>query len=308
MLTTKKSDRALPTLISLLVVGILLMTFDVRLDGGGVVGVLRTGTQAIVSPLQRLASYVVNPVSNALDSLSNVASLREQNAELSTQLAESQADMIAIQDQVAKLLLLEQLYDLGDGGAQVGRTVANIIGAVDAALIIDKGTSDGVVTGQPVIDTNGYVVGTVTSASPGSATIVPITAERQGITVQTGSQTGALTSQAFSSDMTLTMVLDIFTAREPVLAGDRVVTSAGSTRFPAGLPVGEILEDASPESTALTTTVRPFVDPETLRLVVILAWPPDPISAATDDTVVEETTTTTIDGESTTTTIPEEDG
>lgn len=308
MLTTKKSDRALPTLISLLVVGILLMTFDVRLDGGGVVGVLRTGTQAIVSPLQRLASYVVNPVSNALDSLSNVASLREQNAELSTQLAESQADLIAIQDQVAKLLLLEQLYDLGDGGAQVGRTVANIIGAVDAALIIDKGTSDGVVTGQPVIDTNGYVVGTVTSASPGSATIVPITAERQGITVQTGSQTGALTSQAFSSDMTLTMVLDIFTAREPVLAGDRVVTSAGSTRFPAGLPVGEILEDASPESTALTTTVRPFVDPETLRLVVILAWPPDPISAATDDTVVEETTTTTIDGESTTTTIPEEDG
>jgi rod shape-determining protein MreC len=308
MLTTKKSDRALPTLISLLVVGILLMTFDVRLDGGGVVGVLRTGTQAIVSPLQRLASYVVNPVSNALDSLSNVASLREQNAELSTQLAESQADLIAIQDQVAKLLLLEQLYDLGDGGAQVGRTVANVIGAVDAALIIDKGTSDGVVTGQPVIDTNGYVVGTVTSASPGSATIVPITAERQGITVQTGSQTGALTSQAFSSDMTLTMVLDIFTAREPVLAGDRVVTSAGSTRFPAGLPVGEILEDASPESTALTTTVRPFVDPETLRLVVILAWPPDPISAATDDTVVEETTTTTIDGESTTTTIPEEDG
>ena len=308
MLTTKKSDRALPTLISLLVVGILLMTFDVRLDGGGVVGVLRTGTQAIVSPLQRLASYVVNPVSNALDSLSNVASLREQNAELSAQLAESQADLIAIQDQVAKLLLLEQLYDLGDGGAQVGRTVANVIGAVDAALIVDKGTSDGVVTGQPVIDTNGYVVGTVTSASPGSATIVPITAERQGITVQTGSQTGALTSQAFSADMTLTMVLDIFTAREPVLAGDRVVTSAGSTRFPAGLPVGEILDDASPESTALTTTVRPFADPETLRLVVILAGPPDPISAATDDTVVEETTTTTTDGESTTTTIPEEDG
>jgi rod shape-determining protein MreC len=176
-------------------------------------------------------------------------------------------------------------------------------------LIIDKGTADGVVVRQPVIDTNGYLVGTVTSVASGSATIVPITAVRQGITVQTGSQTGALTSQAFSSEMTLTMVLDIFTAREPVLAGDRVVTSAGSTRYPAGLPVGEIVEDASPESTSLTTTVRPFVDPDTLRIVVVLAWPPDPIAATTDDTVTEEDTTTTTSGEeTTTTTTPEEDG
>jgi len=308
MLTTKRTDRALPTFITLLVVGVLLMTFDVRLDGGGVVGVLRSGTQAIVSPVQRLAAFVVNPVSNALDSLSNVASLREQNAELSAELAEAQASLIAVQDQIAELELLEQLYDLGTAEDQVGRTVANVIGAVDAALIIDKGTGDGVVVGQPVIDTNGYVVGSVTSASPGSATVIPITAARQGITVQVGSQTGALSSQAFSADMTLSMVLDVFDAREPVLAGDRVVTSAGSTNFPAGLPVGEILEDASPESTSLNTTVRPFVDPETLRLVVVLAWPPDPITAVTDDTVPEETTTTS-EAEGTTTTAPSgEDG
>ena len=309
MLTSKRSDRALPTFITLLVVGVLLMTFDIRLEGGGVVGVLRSGTQAIVSPLQRLASFVVNPISNALDSLSNVASLREQNAALSAELAEAQASLIAMQDQTARLELLEQLYDLGNDENQVGRTVANVIGAVDAALIIDKGSSSGVLVGQPVIDTNGYVVGTITSASSGSATIVPITAERQGITVQTGTQTGALTSQAFSSDMTLTMVLDVFAAREPVLAGDRVVTSAGSTKFPSGLPVGEVLADASPESTSLTAVVRPFVDPETLRLVVVLAWPPDPITAATDDTLPEdETTTTTLGGESTTTTTAEDDG
>jgi len=309
MLTSKRSDRALPTFITLLVVGVLLMTFDIRLEGGGVVGVLRSGTQAIVSPLQRLASFVVNPISNALDSLSNVASLREQNAALSAELAEAQASLIAMQDQTARLELLEQLYDLGNDENQVGRTVANVIGAVDAALIIDKGSSSGVLVGQPVIDTNGYVVGTITSASSGSATIVPITAERQGITVQTGTQTGALTSQAFSSDMTLTMVLDVFAAREPVLAGDRVVTSAGSTKFPSGLPVGEVLADASPESTSLTAVVRRFVDPETLRLVVVLAWPPDPITAATDDTLPEdETTTTTLGGESTTTTTAEDDG
>jgi rod shape-determining protein MreC len=310
MLTSKRSDRALPTFISLLVVGVMLMTFDVRLEGGGVVAVLRSGTQAIVAPLQRIASFVVNPVANALDSLSNVASLQEQNAALSAQLAESQAAQVAVQDQLAKLELLEQIYDLDTDEEALGRTIANVIGAVDAALIIDKGTRDGVLVGQPVIDTNGYVVGTVKSASSGSATILPIIATREGLTVLVGSQTGTLVSRAFSSELGLEMDLDVFDAREPVLAGDRVLTSAASTDYPAGLPVGEVLADASPESTSLTTTVRPFVDPEALRFVVVLAWPPDPITAATDDTV-PEVTTTTVPGEgtsTTTTTTPEGDG
>ncbi len=310
MLTSKRSDRALPTFITLLVVGVLLMTFDVRLAGGGVVAVLRSGTQAIVSPLQRMAAFVVTPIDNALESLSNVASLREQNAALSTELAEAQAGLIAVQDQLARLELLEQIYDLDADGEDLGRTIANVIGAVDAALIIDKGTSDGVLQGQPVIDTNGYVVGTVKSVSNGSATILPITASREGLTVLIGSQTGTLVSRGFSSELNLEMDLDVFDAREPVLAGDRVLTSAASTDYPAGIPVGEVLFDASPESTSLTTTVRPFVEPDSLRFVIVLAWPPDPVSAVTDDTVPEEeeATTTTLGEEATSTTSGEDNG
>jgi rod shape-determining protein MreC len=304
MLNAKPSDRALPTFITLLVIGVLLMTFDVRLAGGGVVGVLRTGTQEIVSPLQRVAAFVVTPIANALDSLSNVASLREQNAALKAELAEAQADLVAVQDDLAKLGLLEKIYDLETDGAELGQTVANVIGSVDAALIVDKGTRDGILVGQPVIDTNGYVVGTVKSASMGSATILPITATstREGLTVLVGSQTGTLVSRPFSSELALEMDLDVFDAREPVLRGDRVLTSAASTDYPAGLPVGEVLEDASPESTSLSTTVRPFVDADALRFVVILAWPPDPVTAATDDTVPEDTTGTTLAEEATSTT------
>jgi rod shape-determining protein MreC len=311
MLNTKPSDRALPTFISLLVIGVLLMTFDVRLAGGGVVGVLRSGTQEIVSPMQRIAAYVVTPIANALDSLSNVASLREQNAVLLTDLAEAEAALVAVQDDLAKLALLEQIYDLETDGAELGQTVANVIGSVDAALIIDKGMDDGIVAGQPVIDPSGYVVGTVKSASSGSATILPITATntREGLTVLVGSQIGTLLSRPFSSELGLEMDLDVFDAREPVLAGDRVLTSAASTDYPAGLPVGEVVEDASPQSTSLSTTVRPFVDAESLRFVVVLAWPPDPVTAATDDAVPEDTTATTLAEEATsTTTTPEGDG
>ena len=300
MINNEPRGRILPTLVTLLVVGVLLMTFDVRLQGGGVVGVLRTGTQTVVAPLQKAASYAVNPVADLVDSMSNVAGLREENIVLRAELAESQAALIAVQDQLARLELFEQLYDLESAGGDLGRTVANVIGrpdAFDAALIIDKGTSDGIAIGQPVVDTNGYVVGTVKSVTGGSATIVPITANRQGLTVMVGNQIGSLQSQP-GSDV---MRLEILEARNPVLAMDRVLTSAVSASYPAGLPVGEVTQDAAPTIDTLTTFVDTFVDPDTLRLVVVLAWPPDPVTATADDTVIPvESTTTTTEGSTTT--------
>ena len=303
MLSNEPRGRILPTLISLIVVGVLLMTFDVRLEGGGVVGVLRTGTQTLVSPLQKAAAVVVNPVADMVDSLTNVASLQEENAALRAENAELLASLIGVQDQLARLELLEQLYDLETAGDDLGRTVANVIGrpdAFDAALIINKGTADGIAVGQPVVDTNGYVVGTVKDVTRGSATIVPITAVRQAVTVIVGDQIGTLVSQVASDEMRL----EVLDAREPILAGDRVLTSAVSASFPAGLPVGEVVVDSAPGIDSLTTTVDPYVTPDTLRLVVVLAWPPDPVTITSDDTVIPldtESTTTTTEGSTTTT-------
>jgi cell shape-determining protein MreC len=145
-------------------------------------------------------------------------------------------------------------------------------------------------------------VKTVTS---GSATIVPITAGRNGLTVLVNAQVGTLTPQVNTSEMRLL----IGDAREPVIQGDRVVTSAGSISYPAGLPVGVVLHDAVPESNSLTANVEPYVNTDTLRLVVILAWPPDPVTAATDEAVVVEgTTTTTTDDTTTSSTTPETEG
>ena len=305
MLTRDTSSRLVPTFITLLVVGVLLMTIDVRLEGKGVVGVLRSGTQAIVAPLQEAAAFVVNPVADMFDSLTNVASLREQNVALRAELADAQAELVAVQDQLAVLALLEQLYGLDSADPELGQTVANVIGKVDAAFVVDKGTNDGVVVGQPVIDTNGYVVGIVMTVTSGSATIVPITAGRNGLTVLVNAQVGTLTPQVNTSEMRLL----IGDAREPVIEGDRVVTSAGSNAYPAGLPVGVVLGDSAPESNSLTASVEPYVNTDTLRIVVILAWPPDPVTAATDDAVdVKETTTTTSGDTATTTSPPENEG
>jgi rod shape-determining protein MreC len=302
MLSREPAGRTLPTLITLVVIGILLMTFDVRSQGAGVVGVLRTGTQSIVSPLQKAASFAVRPVIDLVDSLSNVANLRVENDALRRELEEAQAELNAMQDLQVRVEFLEQIYDMKAAGSEIGRTVANVIGRPDGleeSLIIDKGTAQGIAIGQPVVDSNGYVVGSVSAVTAGSATVVPIISKRQGLTVIVGDQEGSLISQAGSE----LMKLEVYSARTPVLAHDRVLTSAGSLSFPAGWPIGEVVADAAPVVDVLTTTVRPFVNPRTLRLVVVLAWPPDPITAITPPTTTTiPTSSTTTDGSSTSTT------
>lgn len=299
MLNREPGARTLPTFITLLVMGLLLMTFDVRSEGGGVTGTLRTGAQTIVAPLQKAAAFVVNPVVNMIDSLSNVATLREQNIALQQELAEFEAALIAVDDDLARLEFYEQLYDLETSGTDIGRTVAQVIGRPDAskALIIDKGTSNGIAVGQPVIDTSGYVVGTVQRVTAGTAIIVPITVGPDAVAVIVGEQAGVVVPQVATNEMRL----EIFDAREPVFALDRVVTSSASVRFPAGYPVGEVTADAAPSVGALSTGVRPFVNVDALRVVVVLAWPPDPVTAASEPESEETSTTSTIGSGSTTT-------
>jgi rod shape-determining protein MreC len=306
MLSRQPGDRTLPTLVTLLVIGLLLMTFDVRSEGGGVTGVLRSGTQSILSPLQKGTAFVVNPVVDIVDSLSNLASLREENLALRQELAEAEAALVALDDDLARLELYEQLYELEATTTAVGRTVANVIGqpdAFDGALIIDKGSAHGIAPGQPVIDTSGFVVGSVLHVSSGTATIVPITVGPSGVAVAVGDQIGTVVPIVTRNEMRLELDL----AQEPVFAGDRVVTSSRSVNFPAGYPVGEVIADAAPTNDLLVTTIVPYVQPDTLRVVVVLAWPPDPITAVTDTatTTTTSTTTTTVDDGSTTTSTTE---
>lgn len=305
MTSFDRPDRSLPTLITLVVLAVLLMTFDVRLSGEGVVGVMRGGVQTMLAPLQRGANVVMDPVADFLDGLSEVTSLRDTNEALRGELAEAQAALAEAGDDLARLETLEALYDLELDSTEVAQTPANVIGRADQfdlAFQIDKGVDDGVIEGQPVIDVYGFVVGRVADVSPSTAIVVPIVASRNQVTVLVGSQTGLLSANPGSDEMTL----DIFDAREGVEEGDQVVTAANT--FPSGLAVGEIVESASPSSTALTARVRPFVDVEGIRIVVVLAWPPDPTSATTTTTTTSTTVPATDDTAEDTTSTTEGDG
>lgn len=283
----QRSDRSLPLLITLIAVAVVIMTFDIRAGGGGVMGSFRAGTNRLLEPLQAAGSVVVDPLANLVENLGDIAGLRAENEALRGRLAEAQARIASVEDQLERLEVLERLQELELDVADLVRTNANVIGRTDSfdlSFRIDKGEESGVLAGHPVLDENGYLVGRVLESWQGGAIVVPIVGDIESVTVGVGDQVGTL-SPVRGSDL---MVLEVFENAEPVSAGDQVVTSPFSAVFPPSIPVGEVVEDASPQGQALSTLVDPYADPFRIRVVVVIAWPADAVSGEITPSVPEE--------------------
>ena len=253
----------------LLVVSLLLSTLEVRTDSWGV---LRVGLGSWLVPLQRLAVEVFDPLVATVEGLAGIASLRSENAALRAQLAETQAEMAAVEDQLARLDSLERL-DLPD--VEQTRTLANVVGrqvGFEFHLRIDKGLEEGVVAGNPVLDENGYLLGRVGASAEDFATVIPLSADVEGLTVLVAGSVGVLRPQVGSELLSLEVV-----DSPPIVAeGEDVVTSQLSVSFPPGLPVGSLVGEAQVVGSVLRGTVKPFSDPQRARAVLVVSWPPGP--------------------------------
>ncbi|MGB5657165.1 MAG: hypothetical protein WBN35_11215, partial [Acidimicrobiia bacterium] len=87
----RRLDRATALFISLLAVGFLVATFDVRASGDSATTVLRGGAQALAEPIQSGIDFVVRPVVGFVDGISNVAGLRDQNERLEAEVQRLEA-------------------------------------------------------------------------------------------------------------------------------------------------------------------------------------------------------------------------
>jgi rod shape-determining protein MreC len=278
-----RDDRSVPLFVTLLVIAFVIMTIDVRSSGAGTLDTVRNGASRLIAPVQTVGAAIVDPVARLVENLSDIAGLRNENAALRAELARAQAELAAVDQDRARLEVLEEMLGLELAAEQLVRTNANIIGrsdSIDELLTIDRGEEAGILPGHPVLDHNGYVVGRILDSWIGGAQVVPLIRDVEGITVTVGDQFGTLQPVIGSSQM----VLSVLESARAVEVGDQVVTSQLSLSFPRGLPVGEIVEASRPQGQTLTASVLPFTDTNRLEAVVVIAWPPDPAAAAADDT------------------------
>ena len=282
----RRLERATALFISLIALGFLVATFDVRSSSGSATTVLRSGAQTLAAPVQGAIDFVVRPVVGFVDGISNVAGLRDQNERLAAEvrrLEDRLRETAALEQRVAELEAINDLAPPEDLATVTARIYSAGPSTFDQVRFIDKGSSDGIVAGQAVIDENG-LVGRVDLVTPLSARVRLITDPliSVGVRVQDTNQTGAVTGRGDEL-----LRLDMFDASKPVTEGSVVITDGSS--HPPGVVVGFIAETkAADVGFVLRTTVDPAAKFGELDFVkIVVGWSPLDADPETGDRLID---------------------
>ena len=157
-------------ILLLVLTSLLLITIDLR--GNALLDAARDGFDRAMRPLEDAADVVGRPVRNAWQGITEYDDLEADNDRLRAEIdAMRTNDIVArsIIDSYRRLLGMEDLESPGD----FDRVIASVIGQspnnLDLIIEINKGSSDGIRVGMPVVNPAGSLIGKVTA---------PVTSDR----------------------------------------------------------------------------------------------------------------------------------
>ena len=193
------------------------------------------------------ANSVSSSVYRVGNNVTSYFNLRETNEDLNRRNAVLEKEVINLREQIQRYEELGYTDTLVvDSGVPhfdfiVARVINNSISRPYNYITLDKGSADGVRPELGVIDQNG-VVGIVSVTGPHSSRVIsllnpilPLSCKIKG-----SEHFGSLVWDG--NDPTVAVIQDL--PRQTVYQpGDSIVTSGHSAIFPAGLPVGIILDD-----------------------------------------------------------------
>ena len=202
---------------------------------------VRQITGAVLYPLQKVALMPRDALASMGTYFSSLSMLEKQVRELkmaevaAAQTMQKAQQQLAENDQLRKLmgareslpvptLMSEILYDARDPSIR--------------KVVLDRGSSDNVILGLPVID-NAGVVGQVTRVFPFTSEVTLLTDREQAIPVQV--LRNGLRSVAYGRGQSGLLELRFVTPNADILVGDVLITSGLDGVYPAGLAVAKVV-------------------------------------------------------------------
>jgi rod shape-determining protein MreC len=260
------SARAKMIFFSLL--SVVLLFADSRYHS---LGVVRQVVGTALYPLQMAALTPRDVMYRMGDYFASVSSLEQQNRSLQQQqvknaeLLQQSQQLLAENTQLRKLLgaaerlpakylMSEILYDTRDPFTR--------------KIELDRGSQQGVVRGQPVIDDAG-VVGQVTTVYPFTSEVTLLTDKDQAIAVQ--DVRSGLRSVAYGRGQSGGLDLKFMATNADIQKGDLLVTSGIDGVFPAGLAVARVLQVEAKSNDAFAhITCQPAAGVDRNRQLLVL--------------------------------------
>jgi rod shape-determining protein MreC len=253
-------------LVLLLLTALTLTALDARDGAGSPFDALRRGADAVLGPAQRALGAGVQRVTDVFAGDSDEqAALRRENERLRSELRRTED----LRRRVAELDALLELKDYGNYPMVPARVTA--VGSslgFEATVTIDAGSSDGIQTGQTVVDGDG-LVGRTLRVGPFTSSVLLLT--DPGFTVGARLTRAGTVGLATGGGRELSYAL---VEGEEIRVGEALLTT-GSDTFVPGVPVGRVSEVGQAAGALVTTaTVRPFADVTSLDLVGVVTEPP----------------------------------
>lgn len=273
MVAYRRSGRRRSVLILLVVTSLLLITLDAR-GGGGVVGPLRNAARDALSPAQNAVEQLTRPIGDWWEGTFSAGELAGQNRRLRREVGQLRGEVSAsraARRENQRLRANENLPFIGGIPSVPAEVIAASPGNFEDTIAINRGTSDGLAVGMPVVAGEG-VVGRVSGVSRTRATIQLVTDPASGIGVRFVTSNAFAVAQGRSgSDL---LRVDFVAPDTPVAKGEMLVTSGlQNAAYPTGLPVASVRSvDRARRNLDQTILAAPLVDLRRLQFVRVLIW------------------------------------
>jgi rod shape-determining protein MreC len=237
---------------------------------------LRSAAATAFSPLQSGLSTVAGPVVRLADAIGGTDDGQQRIDQLTAQ-------NVALQTQLRDALAQgSDVYSVDAINAAAAKTATHLtaghviaMNAVDGyswTILVDKGTADGVVTDAAVMDEMG-LVGRVVETTDHTATVLLIAdpISTVGVRMADSQEIGSL--DGTGSEL---LRLTLFNPRARLTPGEQLLTfgSPGSSPYPAGVPIGEVVSVTNrPGGESSVATVRIYARLSALDVVGIVVAP-----------------------------------
>ena len=226
---------------------------------------LRAGVVDFVAPVMNVMARPAATVADAIEGISELGRLREENAKLRAQnerLLRWQAAGLKLAGENDRLRDLLRFVPETAADTVTARVVGDSGGVFVRSIVVVAGARDGVAKGQAAMTGDG-LVGRVVSVGDRSARVLLITDLNSRIPVLfEDSRERAI----LVGDNTAAPKISFLRHGTRVNTGDRIVTSGHGGVLPAGLPIG-IVSNVAGEA----IHVRPFAVLDRLEFVRVIA-------------------------------------
>jgi rod shape-determining protein MreC len=269
MIAIPSRHKSLTLLAAVIVTQVLLLAVQIKRERQ--VRLIRVWAVELVSPLQRIGSWMINGVAHSWGGYVGLRSAQKENDAMRAEMDRLKIRNAELEGRALEADRLAVLLNFHNAHSETPMLAAHVIGASpdtgSLMVNIDRGSRDGIRRDMGVITPDG-VVGKIFAVYPDISQVLLLGDKESGVGALL---TDTRTQGPVKGNGGPLLTLDYISNDEKVTVGETVVTSGQDRIFPKDLPVGSVVDFvADPKTPFMRIRVKPAAHLDRLEEVLVL--------------------------------------